>query len=337
MGNFPNLSQLFGEQSMLAPQLGLDQFNQAQNGEMLDQAKGLQDMFLNHEMNPLKVQQRQLENEQIPVETQGKMLNNQATELSNLFTRQTQDGKITATNAENAIKPQEMAQKKAMLQAEEWLRSPDPKVRQLGMDIIEHSKSVVEKKFEQDNQGRNQINAINATGAQQRELENLRIGAGKYNKSKTSGAAQSLQDALASGKLNYEKADTLISNHLAMLGLRLQSAETVEEAQDIQRELAYWTPIGQQYAQKVIDAKGAAGAQPRAGGVELGAATNLPTVPSRPAPALNVPGAASAPSSAASAADPYAGWSMQQWKQRYPGRSDEEIRRALSTKGYNPK
>lgn len=293
MGNFPNLTQLFGDTSMLAPQLGLDQFNQAQNGEMLDQAKGLQDMFLNHEMNPLKVQQRQLENEQIPVQTQGFMFDNQRKELDNQFTRDTQAGKINATNLENSIAPEKVAQQKAMLQAEAWLRDPNPAIRKLGEDIIQHSKPVLEDKYKEGYKADRQLGAIRETGAQQRQTEQMRIEAGKYKKSNTSGAGASLQDALTSGKLTYEKADTMISNHVALLGLKLQAAETPEEAAQLQQEISYWTQYGQQVAQKVLDAKGAASAAPRAGTPDL-PALNVPANPSRPAPAISVPGAASA-------------------------------------------
>lgn len=321
MGNFPNLSQLFGEQSMLAPQLGLDQFNQAQNGEMLDQAKGLQDMFLNHEMNPLKLQQRQLENEQIPVQTQGFMLDNQGKEYNNQFTRDTQAGKITATNAENSIKPEEIAQKKAMLQAEAWLRDPNPAVRKLGEDIIQHSKSVLEDKYKEGYKADRQLGVVRETGNQARLTQREGMEGGRYAKAGSRGAAAA--DFWGSFyKLKEPRQQWAALNAEAA---RLAAVDPVENQEEITKLRAMAAAVKNSAAAQ-LRTQGTPGAINYDALLEPGSTNpNVNIDPQDP----SVPTAAPAPQGKT--------YSLDQLKQLYPGVDEGELRQAAQAKGITIK
>lgn len=268
VANYPDLNKMFGDFSMLPSQLGMQQWDQAQQNEQANYLGALQDLAFNEQMNPLKVTRAGLENQGLEAELPGKRASSSLLEDQANVSRNTLGLQLDARSREllDSISDSEVKQIENMFQKMAY--SNDPQQRMLGAQGLEFSKTVLQEKSKQKYMSDRQMELERLRGKNNKEVEQMRIDAGKYNKK--GQLSMSIQDMLTSGKLNYEKAAVLLNN----------AAVAAEMEGDAERALIYRN-MASEYAAKNEAARAAAGAQPRAGSADL-ERLDIPATPSRP-------------------------------------------------------
>jgi hypothetical protein len=276
----------------------------AQEQEVTKQ-KNLANLFT-EQNDPLRLENQRISNEKLGFETSDagvKSRINKATE--GLQLDQAQRDFVTKAKKSDLDQMELVAQQMAY--------SQNPQERSQGESLLKMHRDFVkireEGKIRADEgvaAGRRALDLERMRAGNQRSLEQLRIDAGKYNK-KNSGTISSINDALRSGKLTYERAAVLMANEAA------GADDPVEQ----QRFLN----MARMYEEMNLRQK-TAGVQ---GKVDVGATTGLPT--QQVAPVIPPQGQ---PQQQAPAAAPR--MALSQLKQMYPNKSEQELKAAWKRK-----
>lgn len=246
--------------------------------------------------------------------SQGNALRNEASGIKNLYDTQNNPGLVRQTQLENASKearlPGELATSRSlglkadreaagqqdaisaarmkfikeasdhdisMLEnkAQQMAYSPDPRIRAQGEQLLTMHRDIVKEKSKEGYKADRMIQQIRATGEVQKELEGMRIGAGKYNRSKGATGVQGIRDALMSGKVGYEKAATAM----------FAAAQEAYRNGDVETGDQYMAEANQ-YNSQYIAGRQAGVAAGQEGKPDIGKMTEG-AIPTRPAPQVN--------------------------------------------------
>lgn len=192
-----DLADQFRQQAFYGNEQGLKR-----NAQVFDQATL---------MNPLEVAGKTLENE-------GKVSSNLKGKLEAERMQASQQANIDADVRAAALKMTD-DQFKAMDQGvEKLLRSDNPEERKRGMVLQSYMPTFQAERRKaadalalQQEQTRSHLGGIGMQNKTQKELEQMRIDAGKYDKAKR--AALSVWESISSGKLSYEKAAVVMKGY----------------------------------------------------------------------------------------------------------------------------
>lgn len=152
-----------------------------------------------------------------------------------------------------------------------FVKMSPQKLMEIAQRNFDTSEDVLKEKSKQKDMMERNVTLENVRGANQRSVEQMRIDAGKYQK--TGRVSASINDQIASGKLSYEKAATLLSG----------SAFLAEQEGDTEKAQAYYE-MADQYNRKALALRSAGQATAAAGKPDLnamGIQTNQP-VPAEP-------------------------------------------------------
>lgn len=254
--NYPDLNQLFGNMSMLPRQLGMEQYERAQRAQDQNYRGAVQEFDLNAQMNPLKVQQQQIQNDtglaQLPgFRADSSLKQDKATISRNTLTEQeqAQRSKLIADMSDDDVKV-------LYNQAQQLAMSNNPQERLIGETLMAQHKDVLLERNKNKYMSDRRMAEERLAQAGRERLEQMRIEAGKYKK----GQGQlTIEDQLRSGKLTYDKAAVLLGN----------AAYMAELDGDMERAQQYRT-LSNQYATKYQEGRQAGAMVPKAGSVDLG-------------------------------------------------------------------
>jgi hypothetical protein len=94
--------------------------------------------------------------------------------------------------------------------AQEMAMSNDPAVRQQGEQLLMHHKDIIRDRAKQEAQGKRALELEQLRGTNQLALAGVNNSAGRYSKAGKGGGG-SVEEQIASGKLSFEKAATLLA------------------------------------------------------------------------------------------------------------------------------
>jgi hypothetical protein len=206
--NYPDLNAMFGNMSMLPAQLGMQQWNQAQQNEEANMAAALQNLAFNEEMNPLKVREKGLTNMGLEADLPGKQATSSLLQDKAKVSRDTLGLQLDAESAKllEAISADEAKQIENMFQKMAY--SNDPVQRQIGIQGLEFSKTVLQEKTKQKYMSDRQEGLERIRGKNQKELMQMQIDAGRFKKG--GGNIKTAEQALANAKSARERHQMLI-------------------------------------------------------------------------------------------------------------------------------
>lgn len=238
-----DLARMFGGPSILGQQLGLQQFDQEQQTSQINNANTLQQMFQNHQMNPLKVDHQRLMNEQLPVQTEGMRIGNKQQQL-----KYDEDSQLSASNVANKLRGNEVDMEKHnlnmfMTQLERGMVDPNPRIRAMSKELYEQSGAFVKSQFDENVKTNGKIREIDATGRNQRQNTQMVIDAGGYqrggagSKGLSGDLATDVEAILSKQKKAHERYGTL--NDAAM---RAEIAGDMEAAANYRRRAEVLRP-----------------------------------------------------------------------------------------------
>jgi hypothetical protein len=294
------LEQVFGQGSIIGQQLGLQAFNQQQDQEAMQGAGELQKLFQAEQMNPLKLQQQSLDNQTAQAQLPGHQAQSRSLQQTADFGEATLPRKIKATNSGFDQEIDDDGLKMMENLAQRLLWSKDPKEQALGRQMIADSKEVYADKLKTGYSSDRDERKIRLQGQVQHGLLDKQIAAGRFEKSDTNGGAKSVHDMIASGKLSYEKAATMMQGSAAMLEIEAAAASDPQKQAEITQRAMQYRALADQFAQKAEALRGAGTANPRAGTASVGGLglpenAARPTAPFAPVPGASAPAAPAAP------------------------------------------
>jgi hypothetical protein len=299
--NFPNLEQLYG-QGALSGYLGGQQIDAARKSQRINQDAALQEMYWKEQTNPVDIGYKQALTGQSQEATRGARFKNDMNDRT-----QEEQYKQEITKLSREVSEDELKRARAQIEA----LMLDPTTKAQGEMLFGHFSEIMRERqrAQQEHANRMELEGLKGTNA----ANTAQIRA----KART-GTASALEKALVG------------SNPLQVAAAYDRMAQQAEEEDD----RMFYARKAQEYRQLAIDQDArrvATGAPGQVNRGEMG----IPVVPPSPPaqPPVQRGGAASAPAGG----DPYAAWTMSQWKERYPGISDAKLREALKAKGYNPK
>lgn len=268
--DFPDLSKIYTSDSLMPGMFAMDRQEGAQRSQQLNQAGALQDLYLANQMNPLKVQGKQLENDIAAAQLPGWQADSSLKQDKAKISRDTlglqlsaQQKKLLADASDDDVKLLENA-------GQHLAYSSDPAESARGQQLLQLHKLVIQEKAKQKYMSDRQLELEKLRGKNALDLANVNNAAGRYKKGQGS---LSVEQQLQSGKLTYDKAAVLLGNSAYMAEL-----EGDQEKADQYRALA------NQYAQKYQEGRAAGNMAPRAGTPDLqgiGIQTN-PNIPQTP-------------------------------------------------------
>lgn len=221
-------------------------------GQQDIRSKELKNLF-DVENNPLLLEQNRI--------------NNRKGTLQNDYTQATQAAKIDNDLADFALKVPERELKKLEMEGQKMAYSNDPVVRQQGLQIIGMHRDFVKMREEEKLKGQNQLAVVGANIRGQKELEQMRIDAGKYNRGKF---AMSFSEAFMKAK-SYQQQAVLAE----------QAAEVAESNGDAEAAQKY-REMAAKARQDDLNHQAAGAATQRPGQADLGALGIQPTAPQIP-------------------------------------------------------
>lgn len=225
-----NLSELSQGVSQGAYSMARQQFDTAQENERLNQQKALQDYLYSEQENPLKLERTRLDNT-------GQGLINRQNATKATFGEQTLGSDVAAANSKNNLQLTEDQAKKASVLSQHLSQLADmveygkipllsvadqlppelaqtlaqpggtQRLREMSKQIALHAQSQIQKMQEVDanNQSAERRNAAN--NSTQKQLEQMRIDAGKYQKAQALKGKYSVETILFNSK-TAEQAST---------------------------------------------------------------------------------------------------------------------------------
>lgn len=218
--------------------------------------KGQQDIDLSAQMNPIKVRQAGLNADTTEAQLPGYQADARVKGVNANIAEATQQDQIKTKLSELAKQASDNDLSMLENQGQRLAYSRNPQERALGLEMIRMHKDLIREKDKINLQSEAQIRLANVQGRNQKDLMQMQIDAGRFNKA--GGAARSIEEQLASGKLNYEKAATLLNNAAFMADMEGDAEKAM-----------YYRNLANDYHSKFIAGK-QAGAQ-----VGVGAKPNL--------------------------------------------------------------
>ncbi len=248
---------------------------QADNTTLADMMRAAQE---EEQLSPIRVKRGQADLESVMVNTdrtrglidQDKEVTTQKRMDNELAQHLLPQKKVTEF-AELVTKADDEQRKQAEIKVYQMMQSSDPKVRAMGQQLYPTLKAAIDKKFNVETETAGQLKvqgsanaaaaARNAqTIAANRELEQMRIDAGKYKK-KNEETASGIISAVQAGKLTYEKAAT--------------SFEILSRVEEDPEKAKLYAELANKFGAEALKAN-----QTRAGGkLDVGAVTGMPTTP----------------------------------------------------------
>lgn len=274
---YPNLATMYGEGSILGSQLGLEQFDAAQDSNRINQVQGIQDLFQTEQERPLKQRKMELENQGLEAGLPGIFGDSQSRAAKGRVDTATLESTIAAKNSKNKTDISDDDAKHLGNLAQMMAYSDDPKIREQGEKLMRMHADVVKDRAKQQYIGDRNMEVERLRGANARGLMGMQIDAGRFDKKGSGKGPTSVEDAINSGKLGYEKAAVL-----------LNGAADAAELDGDDEKAANYRARANAMAIKNMEQKAAAGAAPRAGTPDLGALGVTPN-PERPMAPLGSP------------------------------------------------
>jgi type II secretory pathway pseudopilin PulG len=309
--DFPDLSQMFGAQSVMPAFLGMQRFQQAQQAQQGNMADQSQQMEIARNRAPVDLQHIMSQTEEnrarVPyMQAQQNKLNDDLSITQAVPKQQRIDAAIAeyaAKTSEKEIKDHENAIRKGLI-------DPSPEVRKQAEFMWQQLDKVKTKKMELDNQAK--IHEADAASRRASARDVAMVGASSRENvalTRTQAAgkhAQEVLDAVKAGKMDPAKAAATFGT-LALL------------EEDPQKKAMYQNISNQMetMAQKLKPAP-----QPQ---IDPTRVPNAPlTTPSLPGPTVQTaPPAPSAPKIV----------TLEAMKKRYPNATEQQIRDAAKAKG----
>lgn len=254
------LSATYQAQDLLGQ---LSQANEAEN-----KRAGLANLFA-EQNNPVLVEQNRLENQAKQARLPGLLAESENAQLGVERQRATQGDAIKA--AQQKFLKEASDHDLTMLEhkAQRMAYSQDPGEREQGMNILRMHKDMIKQRDLTGDQYRKALDLENARGRNQRDLANLNNGAGRYAKTGKGAGGGSVEDQLASGKLRYEQAATL-----------LEGAAFMAEQEGDDEKAAIYRAKADDFNRQLLrskEAAGRAGAEIKPDLQKLGISPNAPT------------------------------------------------------------
>lgn len=233
------------------------------------QASQLRNMF-DSQMNPLRVQGQDLNNQTTLAQLPGVQANSAIAQRTNSNQDVLNDDTLQAAKTKFAAQATQAHLDELAAKAQEMAYSDDPAVQAQGQKLMLAHKDIVTERAKQDEMQQRQIALEKLRGQNQKELAQTYLEGGRWKKG--AGSAQdALDKALTSG--SWDKASTAYD---AMAQQAMQSGDTTQAN--------YYAQKAKEYGDKYLQSRNA----PRAGGVDVGSMPGM-NIPVQPTPTTQLP------------------------------------------------
>lgn len=281
----PDLQRMFGDNSILGGQLGMQQFDMAQQNQQLNQAGMLQDIFKQEQAMPLELESKRIANQQGLAQLPGIQAQSGLAQDKAELSRKTMPMQLDAQQKKLLADMSEDDVKGMSAVAERMAMSPNPEQRKQGLEMLQFSKVVQQEKFKDQLRHQQRLAELGEQGRQQRLTQKEAIDGGKYLPKGGSGSGGGVP-----------------KTHAAAINYYTEQAREAASTGDMQAAQVFMQ-LAQQAKQNEIEARQAGAMIPKAGTPELGAMgiqTNQPVAPSQ----LSMPGMTPTAPAAAPTANP---------------------------------
>lgn len=269
---YPDLSQMFGQYSLNPLEYGMQRFESAQAADKTNQQQALQDMLFQQQNDPLKLEASRLANRGTEAGLPGIFADTSLKQDKAAVSRGSLGEQIGAAVSKGKADISDNDLKIIENSAQKMAMSRDENERNLGVALLKQHKDIIRDREKQDAQQVRQLAQIKEQGNQARLTQQQAIDAGKFVKGVGGGSGGgSIQDQLASGKLSYEKAATLLAG----------AAFMAEQEGDIEKANSY-RQMADQYNQQHVQSKQAGAFAGQVGKPDVGALGGIPTVQQKP-------------------------------------------------------
>lgn len=276
-----------------------------QSGELANQAQGIENLYKSQN-NPYLVEQTRLENQSKLARLPGEAAQSRMFGLKADREAATQGDAIAAARAKFVQEASDADISMLENRAQKMAYSMNPQERQQGEQLLRMHKDIIRDREKQDAQMKRQIQLERIRGEEARKTMSARP---------LPGAGAGASDPILSGKAGFEKS-------AAAAYARAQEAMQAGDMEEAQRQ----TAIANQFVSQLMQLRQAGPNATQAGKLDIGAHTNLPTVPLRePQPFAN-------PGATTPAAPKPQKQTLQQVQQMYPGVPADKLREAYKKK-----
>lgn len=256
-----NLMEMFQSPSMMMGDIAQGQLDQFRRANELNMSQAQQAQEFEKQKQPYELSKLWYDNETTRARLPGIQAQSDVLRDTADLSRATLPEQMNAKRSEllKSVSDNDMSQAETAIR--QMAISRDPRVRQQGEVLMQGFKDFQRELLQERERRKTALATTGATIAGQKELEQMRIDAGKYKKNDKYGL--SLSQRL--------DAETDPRKKLGMLVEAAQMAAAdgdTESAQAFTARAQAYQPIVQQWLN----------ANPRAGGVDVGAVANLPTI-----------------------------------------------------------
>lgn len=242
------LHQMWGNNpiAMMQQQKQIDLANLFANQSL---QKGQQDIDLNSQMNPIKVRQAGLTADTTEAQLPGVQADSRLKGVNANVAEATQQDQIKSKLSELAKIASDNELGMIENQAQTLAYSQNPQQRALGLELLKLHKGIVQEREKIGMQSDAAMRLEAQRGKNQKDLMQMQIDAGRFNKSGGAKTAANIEELLLSGKLNYEKAAVAYS------GIAEQAAKNG----DLESAQLYWQKANDYHSKHIASKQ--AGAQ----------------------------------------------------------------------------
>lgn len=222
-----------------------------QQSEQDLQKTRLANMF-DEQRNPYLIEQARLANEQLGAQLPGIQADSAIKQRSNDMGAATYPDALKAARAKFMSEASDSHIKELTNKFQEMaFNGETPEIKQKGIEGLRFTKDMIAEREKIKLAGDKSIAGIRAQGEEARKTQQQAIDAGKYREKAGGGAGVAgIQQALASGKLSYEKAATLLTSAGSFAQVEAMGMPDGPEKEQALQKAAFLIDLGNQYAKQ---------------------------------------------------------------------------------------
>lgn len=275
---YPALNQLFGPQSVMPAYYGTKQLMAAEENEKINQQQALQDTLFRAQDQEYDLKTKQANLDQsaallpgMQAESAGKVRTNQVRQGVPIEQEIAADAKTLA----NRLTGEDL--KALDYEADFALRSNDPAERERGKQLAMLSRSVVTEQEKARRLAELEEKKIKMQGQNARDLEQMGINAGKYNRSSGSGSAPKSEAELLA-KADLQKAAVYYKAKADTAMFEAEQMPEGPEKEMLLKQAQNYSARANESLAEYQRAQILRGQQTQAGKVDTGAVSGMPTI-----------------------------------------------------------
>lgn len=274
---YPALNQLFGPQSVMPAYYGTKQLMAAEENEKINQQQALQDTLFKAQDQEYDLKTKQAGLDQsaailpgMQAESAGKVRTNQVRQAIPIE----QEIALFAKKHANDVTAEDL--KAIDARADYMIKSGDPLQVEDAKKMFMLSRSFVQEQEKARQLAEREEKKIKMQGQNARDLEQMGINAGKYNRSGSGSAPKSEAELMA--KADLQKAAVYYKAKADTAMFEAEQMPEGPEKEALLRQAQNYSVRADQSLAEFQRARLLSGQQQQSNRVDMGAASNLPTI-----------------------------------------------------------